>query len=89
MDSFEKTYKFPLAYCKSSYEVAEGCDALMLVTEWNEFRQLDLPRLKELMHRPVFIDCRNVYKPERMFDAGFRYRSFGRGVERQQEKETK
>ena len=89
MENFEKTYKLPLDYCKSSYEVAEGCDALMLVTEWNEFRQLDLPRLKELMHRPIFVDCRNVYKPGRMFDAGFRYRSFGRGVEQQREKETK
>ncbi len=89
MENFEKTYKFPIDYCKSSYEVAEGCDALMLVTEWNEFRQLDLPRLKELMRRPIFIDCRNVYKPQRMIDAGFRYRSFGRGIERQGKKENK
>jgi UDPglucose 6-dehydrogenase len=88
MENFEKIYKFPLDYCKSAYDAAEGCDALMLVTEWNEFRQLDLPRLKELMNRPVFVDCRNVYKPQRMFDAGFRYRSFGRGVEGRREKEA-
>jgi UDPglucose 6-dehydrogenase len=59
----------------------------MLLTEWNEFRQLDLPRLMGSMRQPVFIDCRNVYKPERMFESGFHYRSFGRGVEARRKKE--
>jgi UDPglucose 6-dehydrogenase len=82
MENFKKTQEFDLVYCKSAYETVEGCDAVMLVTEWNEFRQLDLPRLKKLMREPVFIDCRNVYPPDRMSQQGFRYRSFGRGVER-------
>jgi len=87
MDNFRKTIRLDVQYCKNSYEAAEGCHGLMLLTEWNEFRQLDLVRLKSVMREPVFIDCRNVYRPERMFEHGFRYRSFGRGVERKRQKE--
>ena len=87
MENFKKTVPVEVAYCKNAYEAAERSDAVMLVTEWNEFRQLDLPRLKESMRVPVFIDCRNVYKPDRMFEHGFRYRSFGRGVESRRKKE--
>ncbi|MEJ2721823.1 MAG: UDP binding domain-containing protein, partial [bacterium] len=81
MDNFKST-GLDVVYCNSAYETAEGCHGLMLVTEWNEFRQLDLPRLKGLMKEPVFVDCRNVYKPDRLAQQGFRYRSFGRGVVR-------
>jgi UDPglucose 6-dehydrogenase len=87
MDNFRKTVRLDVQHCKNSYEAADGCDGLMLVTEWNEFRQLDLARLKGVMREPVFIDCRNVYRPERMYQHGFRYRSFGRGVERERQKE--
>jgi len=52
---------------------------VMLVTEWNEFRELDFNRLLRLMKGRVFIDCRNVYKPERMRSLGLVYESFGRG----------
>lgn len=90
MDNFRRTAALEVEYCRNAYEAAEGCHGLMLVTEWNEFRQLDLPRLREIMREPVFIDCRNVYKPGRMLQEGFRYRSFGRGAEgkRQKEKST-
>ena len=65
-------------YCSDSYEVAEGCDALVLLTEWNQFRRLDLDRLKELMKAPIFVDLRNVYDPIKMREAGFRYCGVGR-----------
>jgi UDPglucose 6-dehydrogenase len=61
------------------YTMAEGCDALMVVTEWNEFKQLDLERIKELMKRPVLFDGRNIYEPVKMRRLGFIYRGFGRG----------
>lgn len=63
----------------SPYAVAEGADAIVLVTEWNEFKHLDLPRLRSLMRTPVFIDGRNVYEPQTMWEAGFVYRGIGRG----------
>jgi UDPglucose 6-dehydrogenase len=81
MDNFKKQTNLNIDYCQNPYEVAEGCDALMLLTEWNEFRELDLERLKQLLVEPVFIDCRNVYKREEMTNQGFRYESFGRGPE--------
>ncbi len=61
------------------YEVAEGCDALMLITEWNEFKQLDLARLKSIMKQAIIFDGRNIYDPAEMKQAGFRYRGLGRG----------
>ncbi len=68
-----------LTLCKNPYELAEGCDALVLMTEWNEFKHLDLARLRSLMRTPVFIDGRNVYEPNTMWEAGFLYRGIGRG----------
>jgi len=61
------------------YAMAAGCDALMVVTEWNEFKQLDLERLRELMRQPVIFDGRNIYDPDVMKRQGFRYRGLGRG----------
>jgi UDPglucose 6-dehydrogenase len=61
-----------------AYEAAEGADAIVLVTEWNPFRNLDLPRIKNLMRQPVFLDFRNVYEPAKMIALGFRYDSVGR-----------
>ena len=67
-----------LALADSPYEAADGADALVLVTEWNEFRNLDLERLRDLLNTPVFVDMRNVYKPSRMAELGFKYHSIGR-----------
>ncbi len=61
------------------YECAAGCDAVVLMTEWNEFKQLDLRRLKNLMKSPIMVDARNVYEPDLMADMGFSYRGIGRG----------
>jgi UDPglucose 6-dehydrogenase len=79
MENFRKITKAPVEYGKNAYELAAGADAVVLVTEWNEFRELDFPRLKTLMRGNVFVDCRNVYSPERMEETGFVYESFGRG----------
>ncbi|TFG49237.1 MAG: UDP-glucose/GDP-mannose dehydrogenase family protein [Anaerolineales bacterium] len=64
---------------KSPYIMAEGCDLLMVITEWNEFRQLDLTRIKEAMNKPVLYDGRNIYDPDKMAEIGFNYRGVGRG----------
>jgi len=63
---------------KDAYAVAAGADALVLVTEWNEFRQLDMARIKQLMRRPVIVDGRNIYDPALMRSLGFTYRGIGR-----------
>jgi UDPglucose 6-dehydrogenase len=68
-----------LTLAKNAYELATGCDALVLVTEWNEFKHLDLARLRSVMKTPVCIDGRNVYEAEVMRQAGFIYRGIGRG----------
>lgn len=60
------------------YKLAEGCDALMVITEWNEFKQLDLDKVKNLLKSPVIYDGRNIYEPARMKDMGFTYRAIGR-----------
>src|SRR5216117_1538126 len=65
-------------YLKDAYEVAAGADAIVLVTEWNEFRQLDMARVKHLMRRPVIVDGRNIYDPKAMIRLGFTYRGIGR-----------
>lgn len=65
-------------YGKDAYDVASGADALVLVTEWNQFRRLDLLRIKALLKEPIFIDLRNVYDPTHMKRLGFRYCGVGR-----------
>jgi UDPglucose 6-dehydrogenase len=67
-----------IAYADSAYACAEGADALVIVTEWEQFRALDLARLKAIMARPVVVDLRNVYRPEDMARHGFAYHSVGR-----------
>jgi UDPglucose 6-dehydrogenase len=70
---------FPtLTFCENAYEVAEGADALIIATEWNQFRKLELDRLHQLLRQPRIIDLRNLYEPEKMAAAGFEYVSLGR-----------
>ena len=79
MDNFRKQVNAPVEYARNAYDAASSADALVLVTEWNEFRELDFGRLKQVMRGNVFVDCRNVYSPQRMEGKGFVYESFGRG----------
>ncbi len=67
-----------IKYCSDTYEVAEGSDALVILTEWNQFRKLDLARIKKLLKSPKVIDLRNIYEPEAMAKLGFEYASVGR-----------
>jgi UDPglucose 6-dehydrogenase len=67
-----------LEYCIDPYEAMEGADALILITEWNEFRALDLARVRRLMRQPLVIDLRNIYNPEEVATAGLAYHSIGR-----------
>jgi UDPglucose 6-dehydrogenase len=68
-----------VTFCRDAYETADGADALVIATEWNEFRSLKLERIRTLLKQPVIIDLRNVYDPERMKSEGFTYVSVGRG----------
>lgn len=77
MDEARKLLK-DLVWCEDAYDVAAGADVLVLVTEWNQFRALDLPRVKALLKQPLLVDLRNVYKPAEMQQAGFTYYSVGR-----------
>ena len=76
-----KRYLENVVFCDSPYQVAEGADGLILVTEWNEFKQLDMARVKASMRQPVLIDGRNIYDPKRMVEMGFIYRGMGRGYD--------
>jgi UDPglucose 6-dehydrogenase len=66
-------------YCHSAYSAAEGADAMVIATEWAQFRALDLSRLKALMTQPVIVDLRNIYRADEMRRAAFRYFPIGRG----------
>jgi UDPglucose 6-dehydrogenase len=63
---------------KDAYGAARKADAVAVLTEWNEFRSLDMRRLRQAMRRPVIVDGRNIWEPDRMRDMGFVYRGFGR-----------
>jgi UDPglucose 6-dehydrogenase len=65
-------------YCDGPYTCAEGADALVIATEWEQFRALDLEKLKGVMAQPVIVDLRNIYHPDDMARHGFRYDSVGR-----------
>jgi UDPglucose 6-dehydrogenase len=70
--------KYPVKYCASPYEVGAGAHAVLVLTEWDEFRKLDLSRLRAQMDVPVLLDGRNIYDPEAARAAGFEYLSVGR-----------
>ncbi|HXD45374.1 MAG TPA: UDP-glucose/GDP-mannose dehydrogenase family protein [Pseudolabrys sp.] len=67
-----------VTFCGAAYEAMEGADAVVIVTEWNEFRALDLRRVRALLRSPTVVDLRNIYKPADMAEAGFFYFSIGR-----------
>ena len=67
-----------VVWCDGAYETMEGASALAIITEWNEFRALDLDRVKSLLEAPVMVDLRNIYNPEEMAAAGFHYVCVGR-----------
>jgi len=76
-----KTELSEICYCDGPYSCAETADALVIVTEWEQFRALDLDRLKRAMARPIIIDLRNIYEPQDVISHGFRYESIGRNTQ--------
>ena len=70
-----------ITLCKDPYEAARGADCLAILTEWNEFKELDFKRIKKLLRQPLVIDGRNIYDPKRMRALGFRYLGMGRGMD--------
>ena len=73
-----KTMLSDVVWCDNAYDAMQGADAMALVTEWNEFRNLDRERMKSLMEDNHIIDLRNIYDPAEMQEAGFHYTSVGR-----------
>ena len=71
-------YKSKIIWCKNAYEAALNADVLVILTEWNEFRALDLKKLKKLLKRNVIVDLRNIYNPIEIRENGFEYYSVGR-----------
>ena len=67
-----------IEWCDDAYSTMVDADCLAIVTEWNEFRALDLERVKSLMKSPVMVDLRNIYDPDEMAAAGFLYTCVGR-----------
>ena len=78
LDNVRRIFGERISYGTDSYAAASGADALVIMTEWNEFRVLDLDAIKKLLRFPIVFDCRNIYQPEAMEKMGFRYHSFGR-----------
>ncbi len=76
--SAERIFKRRISYAKNAYDALTGADALLVVTEWNEFREPDFARMKQVMKRPVVLDGRNLYDPQKMRSLGFTYASIGR-----------
>ena len=82
-DSAEFYFKDNIVYAKSSYDALEGADAMLLLTEWNEFRRPDFERIKSLLKTPVIFDGRNQYNGKRLLETGFEYHCIGKKIEKQ------
>jgi len=80
MDNSREALPDAVVFCDDAYDAAIGADAIVIVTEWNQFRSLDLDRMQQLMRGDVVVDLRNVYDPARMTARGFRYDSMGRAA---------
>ncbi len=78
MDNVARSHPW-IELCRNPYDLAKGCDALVAVTEWNEFKQLDMKRIMDSMAQPVLVDGRNIYDVNAMRALGFKYRGIGRG----------
>jgi UDPglucose 6-dehydrogenase len=78
MKEAKKLLSGPIVWCNSAAEAMGGADALVIITEWNEFRSLNLEEVKRLLRQPVIVDFRNIYSPAEMAAAGIRYTCLGR-----------
>jgi UDPglucose 6-dehydrogenase len=78
MPNARKFFK-KVTYCQDPYAVAKGCDCLLLLTEWDEFKKLNFKKIKAAMNHPVIFDGRNLYYDQKLTDLGFEYHGVGRG----------
>lgn len=78
VENARETLPPSITYCQDEYDCARNVDCLVIMTEWNQFRSLDLQQLKAAMRRPLVVDLRNVYEPEKMLEAGFEHHCVGR-----------
>jgi UDPglucose 6-dehydrogenase len=78
MDHAKASLPKSVRWAKSGYDALEGADALLLATEWNEFREPDFKKMKSLMRRPLIFDGRNIYNPKTVKALGFEYVGVGR-----------
>jgi len=78
MDAARLILSDDVAFCENAYEAARGADALVIVTEWNQFRMLDFERIRKLLRQPILVDLRNVYEPGPIRKAGYTYVDVGR-----------
>ncbi len=78
VDNIKKIFANKISYSKDPYQAVNGVDALIIITEWNEFRQIDLNKVKKLMSSPTIFDGRNIYDPSELKKLGFKYYSIGR-----------
>jgi len=74
----KEIFKNKIVYCSNVFETAKNCDALIILTEWDEFKNMDLKKVKNLLKSPIIIDGRNIFNPEKMKKLGFNYYSIGR-----------
>ncbi|MBA7711201.1 hypothetical protein ES703_120156 [subsurface metagenome] len=77
-ESFHRMYALPVEYAQDMYSCLEGADAMVLITEWHQFRRPDFVRMKQLMVKPVIFDGRNQFDPDYLLERGFTYISIGR-----------
>jgi UDPglucose 6-dehydrogenase len=77
MDNVKKIFP-QITYCDNAYSATKDADLMVIVTEWNEFKLLNLERIKRIMKRPLIFDGRNIYEPNKMVELGFEYWSVGR-----------
>jgi len=78
MENVKKFFENKISFKKNPYEAVAKTDAVLVITEWNEFKQIDLAKIKKIMNQPFVFDGRNIYEPELMKKLGFKYFSIGR-----------
>ncbi len=81
MPAAKRVFRRGVTFCRNAYETARGADAVVLLTEWKEFKELDFSRIASSMRRPIVFDGRNLYDPDEMRRVGIRYAGIGRGAE--------
>jgi UDPglucose 6-dehydrogenase len=82
MDKAQELIGSKVKFCNDPYAACRNSDALLLLTEWDEFKEIDFTRIKKLLSRPLIIDGRNLYDPGKMSKMGFKYIGIGRGAGR-------